>query len=234
MDNAPATVKKCYESVVKNLGNEYKITVITKDNYKNYVSIPQDIEDKILNGKFYLTKGQIPIQFLSDLIRLGLLINYGGIWMDATIYCTSDKLPDYMVNSDLFLYQILFPYRWCAATTTENWFISAKSNQLILRLIQKCLFDYIRFNSVAPDYLFYYCFMELVKENCPKEWGRIVPVSNTNVLCLQDYLFKPFDKKIYDVILNNSVIHKLTWKFAEGAEDIEGTFYKYIMEENNV
>ena len=34
-------------------------------------------------------KGQIPAALFSDLLRLQLLIKYGGMWIDSTVFCSS-------------------------------------------------------------------------------------------------------------------------------------------------
>lgn len=234
IQNAPEIVKACYHSVLDNLGNQYDVVVLDKNNYKSYVDLPKDISDKILSGKFYFQKGQIALQFLSDLIRLSLLIKHGGIWMDATMYCTTDRVPNYIENADLFLYQVLFPSTWVTSTTMESWFIKSTSNNRILRLLQKILYDYIRTNTILADYLFIYVAMELVKKCYHTDFLRIPPVSNTGALCLQNYLFEKFDPDIFDVILRQSDFHKLTWK-GNGADlEKEGTFYQHILNQDRI
>lgn len=47
IDNAPEHVRKCVESIQKNIEN-HKVTIITKDNYKDYVKFPNWIEKREL------------------------------------------------------------------------------------------------------------------------------------------------------------------------------------------
>lgn len=74
MDNAPEPIRKYVESIQKNIGN-HKVTIITEDNYKDYVKFPNWIEKEIIYHIHYF-----------DLLRLELLANYGGIWLDSTFF----------------------------------------------------------------------------------------------------------------------------------------------------
>ena len=42
----------------------------------------------ILTVAVTIDSGQITKTHLSDLLRLELLIRYGGTWIDATVFCT--------------------------------------------------------------------------------------------------------------------------------------------------
>lgn len=53
MDNAPLVVQKCYDSVKRNFP-DWKITVLTADNYQDYVSFPDYIEEKRNKGIIHL------------------------------------------------------------------------------------------------------------------------------------------------------------------------------------
>ena len=78
LDNAPDIVKACIKSIKENSGKDVKL--ITFDNYKNYVSVPAKIIEKLVNGDLSLTH-------FADYYRMLLLKKYGGIYLDATIFC---------------------------------------------------------------------------------------------------------------------------------------------------
>lgn len=79
-DQMPELVKKCYQSLKRQLYDK-KIILITKDNIKEYCSFPQYIFDKCESGKITLTH-------LSDILRFDLLSHYGGLYTDATVFWT--------------------------------------------------------------------------------------------------------------------------------------------------
>ena len=126
LDNAPAIVKKCYESLKLNL-TDREIVLVTIDNMCDYVEFPDYILEKWKTG-------QITHTHMTDLLRLELLIRYGGMWIDATVLCTNkrEEIPDYFFDSDLFLYQTLKPGRDGQALPISSWLISAKTNNKIL------------------------------------------------------------------------------------------------------
>jgi mannosyltransferase OCH1-like enzyme len=79
VNNAPALVKKCV-NILKQKSPDYEVTFLDKDNYHEYVQIPMYITDKF-NG------GGISIANYSDVIRMALLYQYGGYWIDSTVLC---------------------------------------------------------------------------------------------------------------------------------------------------
>ena len=117
MEKAPDLVKKCFDSLKANLTNK-ELIVITEENYKDYITFPEFIEEKIVDG--IITKTH-----LSDLLRLELLINYGGTWIDATVFCSGANYPEYLFDSDLLMYQDLKPGYDGHSARISSWFIAA-------------------------------------------------------------------------------------------------------------
>lgn len=78
---------------------------------------------------------------MTDLLRLKLLINYGGLWLDATVLCTG-KASDYFFSSDLFFFQCLKHGRDGHASYISSWFMSAKTNNKILIAIRELCYEY--------------------------------------------------------------------------------------------
>lgn len=68
---------------------------------------------------------------MSDLLRLELLKNYGGTWIDSTVFCT-EKCSEYMLNSDLFIIQNLKPRIDGKATYISNRFMTAMKKTKLL------------------------------------------------------------------------------------------------------
>ena len=92
--NSPPIVKKCIESI-KKYNKDKKIHIITEDNISEYVEFPNYIYDK-------WKKGIITNTHLSDLLRLELLIKYGGLWLDATTLLTGE-IPDVIFKNNIFI-----------------------------------------------------------------------------------------------------------------------------------
>ena len=74
---APAVVQKCYRSW-RVLNPDYELVLLTSENLADYC--PQVIHP-------LLQDPGITTQSLSDIVRINLLTEHGGVWVDATCYC---------------------------------------------------------------------------------------------------------------------------------------------------
>ena len=72
----PNVVELCIKSW-KKFHPEYEIVLLTRKNYKGYVTIPEEL---IAHVNF-----NDSAQRFSDLLRLWVLTEHGGIWMDSTM-----------------------------------------------------------------------------------------------------------------------------------------------------
>ncbi len=199
-ENAPELCKACLESVRKHLPNK-KIVVITSENLYDYVDFPDFIKEKYKNGKISNTH-------FSDLIRLQLLIKYGGTWIDATVYCTA--YPDYAFNTPLFVFKTR--ERNDPATVAQSWFMSAEKNEPILTLSRDLLFDYWQKNNVQIHYFIIYFFMKIAADFYKDEWDEIPWFSDIPPHILQRELNKPYSEKRWKQLCRMSDIHKLSYK----------------------
>lgn len=87
-DNMPEICKECYNSW-KYKNKDWKIHFIDDSNIHRY------IDDNKLN-KFKKIK---PLQCYADAVRLELIYKYGGLYVDATIFC--NKPLDLWLNDNL-------------------------------------------------------------------------------------------------------------------------------------
>lgn len=217
MENAPEIVKHCYRSLEKHLVNK-EIIVITDSNYNDYVSFPKHIQEKV-------NQGTISKTHFSDLLRLELLINYGGSWIDATVLCTSDDIPEYIFESNLFLYQCLKPGRDGHSYNISSWFITSSTNHPILELTKELLYEYWKQYNYMKDYYLLHMMFQLAIETYNMEWEEVIPCCNSTPHILLLNLFNQYDEKKYKAILNATPFHKLSYKFTEEDSKKESTFY---------
>lgn len=224
MDDAPILVKKCYESLKTNLYDK-EIMLLTEENYRNYVKFPKHIQKKINSGIITRTH-------MSDLLRLELLNKHGGTWIDATVYCSGNKIPEYMLNSDLFLFQDLKPGLDGHCTRISSWFITACSNHPILLLTQEMLYDYWKNHNNMIDYFLLHDFFELAIETYPNEWRKVIPFSSSTPHILLLRLFDKYNDETWNAIKDSCCFHKLTYKFTSENTNIENSYYDKIIKKN--
>lgn len=221
MENAPELVQKCYKSVQNNLKDK-EIILITEKNMMDYVEFPQFIIDKWKSGIITYTH-------MTDLLRLELLIKYGGLWLDATVFCSSSDIPEYIENSDLFFYQDLKPGKDGHSLINSSWLISAKTNNKLLMVVRDLCYEYWEKNNYMIDYFLLHFFISIVSEYYPEEWKKIVPVSNSIPHILLLRLFDEYDEKIWNATKSMTAFHKLTYKFDIEKEKLENTYYSKIL-----
>lgn len=223
MEHAPKMVQYCFESLKSNLRDK-RIILITEDNYKEYVQFPTYILEKYEKGCFSKTH-------LSDLLRLELLIKYGGTWIDATVWCSSPIYPDYLFDSDLFMFQNLKPGLDGQCTAVSSWFITSCSNNQMLMLERALLYEYWKENTKIVHYYLFHMFFQMVIEAYPDEWNKVVPFSNATPHILLLRLFEEYDETIANAVKEMTSFHKLTYKFEESDTTIKNTFYQVLFGE---
>ena len=222
IEQAPPLVQRCYRSLQENLPDR-EVILLTEDNYREYVTFPEHIEKKLASGVITRTH-------FSDLLRLELLINHGGTWIDATVFCSGKQIPGYMLDSDLFLFQNLKPGADGHATVISSWFMTACTNHPILLLTRALLYRYWEKRNAMVDYFLIHDFFQLAIETYPEEWNRVIPFSNSTPHILLLRLFEAYDPAIWDAAVSQTPFHKLSYKFSEEDWKKENTFYTHLME----
>lgn len=202
MENAPELVKECYKSVQHWL-KDWEIIVITKENMRDYVDFPDFILKK-------WEKGIISNTHLSDLLRLELLIRYGGLWLDATVYLTG-KLPSYVEKRDFFVYR----NGWIDQEMINmgSWFIyTRKTNNKILFETRNLLYLYFKKYNFLKAYFLFHMFFRMVTDKYKEDWDNVIYVNHIDQHILMLELVKGYDKDKIEIIKKISSVHKLTYK----------------------
>jgi len=222
MDSAPALVQRCYRSLQENL-TDREIVLLTEENYRSYVTFPDHIQKKIDSGIITRTH-------MSDLLRLELLLSYGGTWVDATVFCSGKNIPGYMLDSDLFVFQSLKPGLDGHATALSSWFMTGCTNHPILALTRALLYRYWEKKKGMVDYFLLHDFFQLAAEAYPEEWSAVHPFCNSIPHILLLRLFDPYNADTWQNVQDTTPFHKLSYKFTEQQAALPDTYYKQILQ----
>ena len=224
----PPLVQACLNSVERYKGKCQRI-LLTPENVKDYVDIPQIFWD-------LKEKGKIKTAFFSDVLRTCLLIQHGGIWIDATVLLTED-LPDYITDADLFVFQNDLKID-LDGLNMASYFISAKKDNKILRETLSALIQYWKENNFLVNYFTFLHTFTMVTQasNENKEIFKKVPFFNfLPVQQFQGELLNQYSEERWNEIKKISGIHKLTHKQSvltkEKNIDTTGTFYEHVIKE---
>ncbi len=218
VENAPLLVQKCYERAEKTFGKS-RITVITSDNFKDYVDLPEFIIQK-------WHKGIISHAHFSDILRTWLLAEYGGIWLDSTVFILDSNLPDYLTESELFLFNNC---RTNSIINISSWYICSYSHNIIFESVKSLLTEYWRKENYSAHYFIFHLFFKIATEYYPEEWKKVPKFSNAPPHMLISEIFEKYTEKREKELALMSPIHKLTYKL-KIPPATDGTFYeKYIL-----
>lgn len=224
IDNAPVIVKKCYESVqyyAKSMG--FRVICLDEKNLLQYVKIPD-----IFVRKWH--SGGIGNANFSDICRVSLLAQYGGLWLDATVLLTGE-IDETILKSPLFFYKASFLD--LSVTKVSNWFMYAKyPGNAFLLSIKESMFAYWKTNNYIDDYfIFHLCVAALSeKPDLKMEFEEIPFYSNTYPQLLGMELNKTYEIEKISHIIRMSNVHKLTYKGLEKLD--EKTVYGHILDGN--
>jgi len=221
MEKAPPLVQRCYRSLQENLPDR-EIILLTEENYRDYVTFPEHIQNKIDSNIITRTH-------MSDLLRLELLLQYGGTWVDATVFCSGKNIPGYMLDSELFVFQSLKPGLDGHPTALSSWFMTGCTNHPILELTRALLYRYWEKRKDMVDYFLIHDFFQLATEAYPEEWAAVHPFCNSVPHILLLRLFDPYNADTWQAVQDMTPFHKLSYKFSDEQAALPDTYYQHIL-----
>ena len=223
--NMPDIVRTCYNSVKAN-ANGREVVLITNENVEKYISIPKFIKDKVNNGKMSRTH-------FADYIRISLLKNYGGLWIDATVLVTDKinidcKLPFFSIKQKPDSIHFVSQYRWAV------WILgcSPQIGKILFDCLENLFKAYLKKHSLFIDFFLFDYFLAVMYDEIPlvKQLVDNCPYNNPNAYELGALLNKEFNEDAFLQLKENNTFHKLSWKqpyFMHTADD-KPTFYSVI------
>lgn len=226
IDKMPFLVKQCYESILKYTGNR-KICLITDKNISDFIKLPKTILRKYKDG--LITKTH-----LTDILRTGLISNYGGMYMDCTLFLTKE-LPDYFFNVNIFpglkhpeekkwMYHHVENGRW-----TEYFIASCNRESKLFSFVYECLCNYWEKHDELIDYFlidyyidFAYSFFDDIRFEIDS-----FPNNNFHNTVLRNSLNEKFDENKWKLICSDTFVNKLNWRIKKN-ENITDSFWNKL------
>lgn len=226
-DNLPEVVRLCHASVRRNCG-DHPFKVLTQANYQEYVTLPGCVMEKF-------QAGAITITHLSDIIRFALLSQYGGLWLDSTVF-VADRIPEDVFTAEY--YTVRRPLRRKTRNVAqERWtgFLQAahKDNTLCC-FVFDLLMEYWENQKHLIDYFMVDYGLELAREDLP-ECRRLldsVPFNNHHIEDLPSLLNSKWNPAVFKDLTSDTLFFKLTWK-RQFEKTLRGqeTFYGHLIKD---
>ncbi len=187
-NRAPYIVKQCLSSW-RSKNPSWDIVVLDEDNIARYIDI--DVQAMLRLGHSYA--------LISDLVRLKVLLKYGGVWGDATTYCIS-PLDHWLIahaKQGFFVFRDPGRDRLCS-----SWFIAASQGHFLIKewlfLFQEVIASTrLAFKSYLPHYLLI------------KLLGRSARLSSFWVGLIKRGIFKIYPYYIVHYVFNYIYYHNV-------------------------
>lgn len=215
-ENAPRIVQRCIESLSK-LGRP--IVVITLENLSDYIELPAYILEKY-------KKGIISDTHLSDIVRITLLEQYGGVWIDSTVYI-ADNVPDYMINNFWAFKQ---SKQLKEVRMSGNWWLSAEHGNTIIKKMKSFLYVYWKYEVVLYDYyIFHIMWAKIIGESEKNTitWNRLITRYTDSTHLLVNKFCDEFNEVEWKYMKQISPVFKCTYKFGNNLNP--NSYYSYLI-----
>lgn len=209
-ESAPPLVQLCRDSWIrKNPG--WEVVLLDDSNVRDYATIAIARDGK-----------NIPHAAYSDIIRMQLLAQHGGVWADATAYCSIplyEWLPS-VAQSGFFAFEK-------KKTTVASWFIAAEKGNSLIAAWNSYIGRYWKY-SIRPNryfwlhYLFEYLL--ILDRSAWAAWEATTRISSRDSYlaqrCIASGNTSPEVCARY--VTESSVpVHKLTWKIKMPGDFLE-------------
>ena len=237
VEQMPELVRMCNDRLRQLLPTEEaELRMITKDNYRNYVDIPAHIIEKFECGKMSITA-------LSDVLRVALLAQYGGFWIDATVFI-SDRFPVEFIQNDFYAQRMFNPVKWKHEACKGRWcgfLMGGKAENIIFLLLRDAFFAWWETHDSVIDYVILDYFLLAGYKQLPAIQEQIdgVPDNNPDVFEMYKVLNKPYTPELYARLTSRTNLHKLTYKMqlnrcsADGALSLYGYLQDLVYQEES-
>ena len=231
----PETVKvsmKTIKDFAERNGCDFHL--LTNENLEHFVTIPKDITEKY-------KKNELTAAHYSDIIRFSLLYQYGGIWMDATLFVSPYATVE-MFEGDFFslnhpptnpeqMERTIGDFKW------SGFFLAGQKGKSHFKHIRDLYIYYVREYPLFLHYLMMDYFI-LSEYDSNLEFRLLVdnlPVLEAaeGMWFLRDHANDVFDDKEWDDVLKTTPIMKTTYKINKATLIPESYLYKLFYGELN-
>lgn len=219
--NAPKLVKECFKRMKYFYSDRIKI--LDKDSIKEWINIPSIILEKWENGV-------ITNAHFSDICRIELLYQHGGIWLDATDYLTS-PIPEQIEKCDFFMYSSgdnITP-----STLIQSCFIKANQYHPLLKFLRDFVIQYWKKENSLIDYFLLHYMLRFIIENNNEaaEIFNNMPKINQDPTHLLWHQFRDevFSNALYEKATKDTFFQKTNFKCNSAVNPRPNSVADYIL-----
>ena len=210
----PETVKSSMKTI-KDFArrNGCELHLLTDENLHNFINIPKDITEKY-------KKKELSAAHYSDIVRFSLLYQYGGIWMDATLFVSPYATLE-MFEGDFFSFnhppihsdkmeRYINDYKW------SSFCLAGKKGRSYFKHVRDLFIYFVRKYPIFINYfmLDYFILSEYTSNPEFRLLVNKLPVLEPaeRMYFLREHANDVFDENEWEEVLKTTPIMKTTYK----------------------
>lgn len=220
-EQMPEITRFCYNNLKNCIPDGRKLILVHKDNYKDFVDIPNYIMEK-------LHQGIISLIHFSDILRMSLLAKYGGLWIDSTVF-VNGKIPETVFNHSYFSGRE--PYKRPCVCRCEYtvYLIGAAAGAPWIVYARDFLYEYWKKSWKLLDYILINYILTLALDSIPELRDNVMKgiINTPHINVFQEKRNEPCDSNIYSQLMRECIFYKLSNKLDFKEVDTKGnpTYY---------
>lgn len=216
-DCMPELVKSLYRNALNKRGR-HKLVLLEKNNIDEYINLPDYIWNKV-------DKGIISLTHLSDIIRMYILSEYGGYWIDSTIFLSNEipvyNTPFYSIKQKGFSVDHV--------SGEKNWtsfFIGTGKKNIMAKYVLEIFLNYWKTENMMISYLLIDYCIAIAYDHIAKLSDIILelPYDNKNVHKMASCLNDDFDFEKWNELVKSQTVFKLSYKIPLKRGDTIGQY----------
>jgi hypothetical protein len=148
----PELIRACQRSRIRAAGT-HPVVLLDKDNIKKYISFPKEVWARFEEGK-------LRVQHLADMIRVHLLRQYGGLWLDASIFCHR-QIPEEIFSYPFYSLKGKYLPDFVSGNQWTTFLIGGRPNNLLCSFLDDFFMEWIKSGKPFIDYFMFDCAIAL-------------------------------------------------------------------------
>lgn len=236
-------VSRCLDSIDEFIWDDYKRILLSIETSREYINFPEFVYEKLKDRRSKFT-----VAAFSDLLRIGLLCQYGGIWVDATMLALRPLGDSYLLNLQgsgfSFQRSVLEDcqsrkkwrhynpgyFSWNCASRVRwlSSFIVVGRDRSILTEILRILLLIWKYETKYPHYFTCHIIYDFLVGR--GDFNGFASLSDVPVHYLGYHINDKFDDHYYEFLKNKHPLQKLNWRIASFSDDF--SFLSYILSDS--
>ena len=221
LEQMPEIIKACYCNTLKMAGDR-KVILIDQNNIKEYVDFPEYVWAQF-------EEGMIRIQHLADMLRIRLLRQYGGLWLDASRYCLK-PISEEIFKGDFYSVRSNPDIRFISEGRWTTFLIGGRKSYILFDFLDDFFMEYCKTGKPFIDYFMFDTAIALAYDELYEVKKDIdnLSVSEKGFYWLTEHL----EDNYYDVaeeMAKQSSFQKIGWSGCIGKEYSDRSVYDFIV-----